>query len=233
MNAEASIKSTNKLNKAMFTALIVAGLALFVFTFIQIDHAWVPFLDARFPKVGTSTGLATLWGIASRAVWIVFILPMVILKPGFFGFKVGSTFKHYRMLLVMLAVNCGVIAAYLTLTGGTPYSGNQWAITEVITVPVVEESIWRGLVFVLLLSGFQMIYSAKTSARLSVVLCGLVFGALHLNNLYAGVPLQFVLIQSLSAMLWGVMYSIARLKTDSVYPAMFLHAAMNLVVILF
>lgn len=233
MNYETMITPTNRPNKVMFTALIVIGMVLFVFVFIQVDHAWFRFLDARFPNVGTSTGLGTLWGIASRAVWIVFILPMVILKPGFFGFKVGSTFKHYRMLLVMLAVNCGVIAAYLTLTGGTPYSGNQWAITEFVTVPVVEESIWRGLVFTLLFAGFQKIYSAKSSASLSVVLCGLVFGAMHLNNLYAGVPFQFVLIQSLSAMLWGVMYSIARLKTDSVYPSMVLHAAMNLVVILF
>jgi membrane protease YdiL (CAAX protease family) len=49
----------------------------------------------------------------------------------------------------------------------------------------------------------------------------------------AGVPVLFVLIQVLNAIIWGVVYGYARAATGSVYPPMLLHAAMNLVVILF
>lgn len=43
----------------------------------------------------------------------------------------------------MLVVNCGVVGGYLTLTAGpTPFSGDQWLLTEVVTVPVVEETMW-------------------------------------------------------------------------------------------
>jgi membrane protease YdiL (CAAX protease family) len=56
---------------------------------------------------------------------------------------------------------------------------------------------------------------------------------MYVKNVVAGVPLEFVAIQSLSAAIWGVMYGYARAKTESIYPPIFLHAAMNLVVVLF
>lgn len=47
----------------------------------------------------------------------------------------------------MLLVNCGVVVGYLLLTqSSTPYNGNQWLVTEMVTVPVVEETFWRGFV---------------------------------------------------------------------------------------
>ena len=70
------------------------------------------------------------------------------------------------MLLIMLLVNCGVIAAYLWLTGSTtPYSGNQWLVTEIIIVPIVEETFWRGIVFTVLLLMLRRLYPENTSNR--------------------------------------------------------------------
>ena len=64
----------------------------------------------------------------------------------------------------MAAVNCGVIAAYLILTSSTtPYSGNQWLATEVIIVPLVEETFWRGIVFSLVLLLSRKYLPEKTS----------------------------------------------------------------------
>ena len=146
----------------------------------------------------------------------------------------GQTAKHWRMLLVMLAVNCGVIGAYLWLTrSSTPYSGNQWLLTEAVTVPVVEEMIWRGLVFTALLLLSRKFFSESASQTLAIWLSGLSFGLVHAVNGLAGVPLAFVAVQTLNAMVWGVMYGYARSKTESLFPPMLLHAAMNLVVVLF
>jgi len=220
--------------KLFFTITILLGLAVFIVLFVLVDHAYFKFADARFPNVGTSVWLANLWGVVSRAYLLVVIIPVVIWRPRLFGFQTGKTGQHWRMLLVMLIANCGVIAAYLLLTGSTtPYSGNQWLVTETITVPLVEEITWRGLVFAALLWAFRKLTSENTSTVLAVWLSGIAFGLLHANNLNAGVPIQFVAIQVLNATVLGVVYGYARAKTRSIYPPILLHAAMNLVVILF
>ncbi len=225
-----SATDTHWLQTGLVMLALVAGVALF----ILVDLAYFRFADARFPHVGESTALANLWGVVSRAHWLAVLIPIALWKPGWLALRVGSIRQHARMLLMMLLANCGVIAAYLWLTNsGTPYSGNQWLLTEVVTVPVVEELFWRGLVFTMLLAAFRRIQPETTALRLTVWSSGIAFGLLHANNLFAGVALPFVAIQCLNASIWGVVYGYARAKTDSVYPAMLLHAAMNLVVILF
>lgn len=214
--------------------LVFLGLLVFCALFLVLDNIYFRYVDARFPSVGTSVGLATTWGIVQRAHLLIFIIPLVLWRPRQLGFQIGKISQHLRMLLIMLLLNCGVIATYLWLTGSsTPYSGNIWFITEVVTVPFVEESFWRGIVFMILQFVFTRLYTENTGNHLAVWLSGLSFGLMHGNNLLAGVPLAFVTIQVLNATLWGVVYGYARCKTKSVYPAMFLHAAMNLVVIVF
>ena len=192
------------------------------------------FANARFPNVGSSVWLATLWGVVSRAHLVVLAAPFVVLHAREMGFRVGQTTQHLRMLLIMLLANCGVVGAYLGLTGsGTPYSGDQWLLTEVITVPVVEETIWRGLVFAGVLRVLGPSAAPGLRLHLPAWASGVSFGVLHAANALAGVPWEFALIQALNATVWGVVYGYARAKTGSVYPPMLLHAAMNLTVVLF
>ena len=233
INYAAASKSIPGSRSLLFLMLIFLGLAAFVAIFLVVDGAYFKFTNAWFPNVGTSAWLAFLWGVVSRAHLLILLLPLVIWRPQLFGFQAGKVWQQRRMLLIMLLANCGVIASYLWLTGGTPYSGNQWLVTEVIIVPLVEEVLWRGLVFLILNQALLRLYPDKTSTNLAVWLSGLAFGLLHANNLIAGVPIQFVAIQTLNATVWGIMYGYARAKTESIYPAIFLHAAMNLVVVLF
>ena len=173
-------------------------------------------------------------GVVSRAHLLVVLIPLVIWRPRWFGFQIGKIWKHRQMLLIMLLANCGIIAAYLWLTGSTtPYSANQWLATEVITVPVIEELFWRGLVFSTILFTLQRVYPQTASEHLAVWFSGVAFGLLHANNIFAGVPVMFLAIQVLNATISGVVYGYARAKTGSIYPSILLHAAMNLVVILF
>ncbi len=201
--------------------------------FLLVDQAYYRFLSSRFPEVGASAWRATLFGVLSRVHVIILVLPFVLWRPRQLGFQIGKTRQHWRMLLLMLIANCGIIGAYLWLSdGGTPYSGNQWLVTEVVTVPIVEESVWRGLVFTALLLAFGRLYPGRVAGHLAVWLSGLAFGLLHAGNALAGVPIAFVGVQVLNATLWGVVYGYARARTESIYPPMLLHAAMNLVVIL-
>jgi membrane protease YdiL (CAAX protease family) len=213
---------------------IMLGLAAFGAPFVVIDQAYYTFASARFPPVGASTWLATLWGLVSRAHLLAVLIPLAIWRPAWLGLRGFDLRRHGCMLLLMLAANVGVIAAYLWLTGSsTPYSANQWFLTEVVSVPLVEETFWRGIVFAVVLALSLRFYSEKTSLTLTVWSTGLVFGALHAANALAGVPLAFAALQALNAAVWGVVYGYARARTGSVYPPILLHAAMNLVVVLF
>lgn len=217
----------------MWTALLLVGLVLFSLVFAWLDQGYYRFLSARFPNAGTSSLRATLFGVASRAHVILVLLPFVLWRPRLLGFQVGRTRQHGRMLLLMLLANCGIVAGYLWLSGSaTPYSGNQWLVTEVVIVPLVEETMWRGLVFAVLLLALRRLYTGNQAAHLAVWLSGLAFGLLHAGNALAGVPAAFVVIQVLNASIWGVVYGYARARTDSLYPPILLHAAMNLVVVL-
>jgi membrane protease YdiL (CAAX protease family) len=224
----------SKASTFLYTILIVLGLVIFIAIFVLVDNVYFKFANARFPNVGSSAWLATWWGVVSRAHLLILIVPLILWRPRLFGFQMGKTRRYWRMILIMLLANCGIIAAYLWLTGSsTPYSGNQWIVTEVVIVPFVEETVWRGIVFTILLLAMRKLYSENKSNHLAVWLSGLAFGLLHANNILAGVPAAFVAIQVLNATIWGVVYGYARAKTESLYPSMLLHAAMNFVVVLF
>jgi membrane protease YdiL (CAAX protease family) len=142
--------------------------------------------------------------------------------------------SRWRFVLSIIIINCIVVGAFLLLSGSsTPYSGNQWLFTEIVIVPLVEELFWRGLVFSLLLVLLEKNLSKSLSLGLTVWLSGIAFGLMHAGNALAGVPLQFVAIQTLNAVIWGVVYGYARAKTDSVFPSILSHAAMNLIVVMF
>jgi membrane protease YdiL (CAAX protease family) len=216
------------------TLLVGLGVIAFSLAFVLLDGAYYRLAAPRFPAVGQSAWLATLWGVVSRAHLLALLVPLGLWRPRLLGFQVGGTWQHWRWLLGLLLVNCGVIAAYLWLArSSTPYSGNQWLVTEVITVPLVEETLWRGLVFAVVLGALRRWHAPAASRHLAVWFSGLAFGLLHAANLLAGVPATFVAFQTLNAVVWGVAYGYARARTGSVYPPMLLHGAMNLVVVLF
>ncbi len=214
--------------------LISIGLLAFCALFLIIDQSYFRFVSSFFPNVGTSFWLATAWGIVSRGPWILTIIILACIRPLLLGLQAGEMKSCWRFVLAIIVANCVVVGAFLLLSGsGTPYSGNQWLFTEMITVPLVEELFWRGLVFSLLFALLQKSLSKSLSLTLTVWLSGIAFGLLHAGNALAGVPLQFVAIQTLNAVVWGVVYGYARAKTDSVYPSILAHAAMNLLVVTF
>ena len=231
--ASSETENTDTRSRFLSTSLIILALTAFCALFVFADQGFNRFINQHFPPVGESTVLANTYGLASRLHLLIPAALLVLWRPRLFGFQVGSTFKNWKLILLLLAINCAVIGGYLWQSGGTPYSGDQWLLTEVVTVPVVEETIWRGLVFAALYAALKKTRPDTSALRLTVILSGLAFGLLHAANILAGVPLQFVALQTLNAVVWGLVYGYARARTDSIYPPMLLHAAMNLLVVLF
>jgi membrane protease YdiL (CAAX protease family) len=207
--------------------LLALGFALLI---VFADRFWLQWMAQLFPNA-----VPNWWGLVSRGHMLLLGLMVLVIwrNPGLFGFQIGKMFQSWKMLLILLVLNCGIVGGYLALSGGSPYSDNEWLLTETVWVPIIEELIWRGVVFTLLFTGLQKFYPERTSSTLAVWIGGVVFGLLHANNLLYGVPLVFVAVQTLNAVVWGVAYSYARAKTESIYPPILLHAAMNFIVVLF
>lgn len=215
------------------TVGVIVALAAFSAAFVVLDQAYNRFVDDRLPTVGTSTSLATVYGLVSRLHLIIPLLLLALWRPRLLGFQLGQTRRHWRLLLLFLVANCGIVAGYLVLSGNTtPYSGNQWLFTEVVTVPLVEETMWRGVVFAVLLGTLRRVQPEGTATTYAIWCSALAFGLLHGANALVGVPMVFVAVQVLNATVWGVVYGYARALTGSIYPPIALHAAMNLVVVL-
>jgi membrane protease YdiL (CAAX protease family) len=218
---------------AVGTVGILAALAACTVAFVVLDQAYVRFVDARFPSVGSSASLATLYGVVSRLHLILPLLLVAMWRPRQLGFQLGRTRQHWRLLTILLVANCGIVAGFLLLSGSTtPYSGDQWLVTEVAIVPLVEETMWRGAVLAALLAALLRVQPRAAATTFAVWFSAAAFGLAHGANVLAGVPAGFVAVQVVNAAVWGVAYGYACARTDSIYPPMVLHAAMNLTVVL-
>jgi membrane protease YdiL (CAAX protease family) len=217
-----------KNHKYLYSGLVFLGALAFSAVLAWLNYAYYNWLSPQFE--GSSN--QTVWGVIQRLYLIIPIIAISLWKPRQIGFQIGKTFQHMRMLIIMLVLNVAVILGYKLLAGSTPYSGMDMLVNEVITVPLVEEIVWRGIVFAGLLVVLRRFLSEESSGILAGVYSGICFGLLHSTNALFGYPLEFVALQTLNATVWGVVYGIARAKTDSVYPPILLHAAMNLAVVL-
>lgn len=216
------------MHRYVYAALVLLGAMAFSALFVYVNLAQYNWLSPRFERASSPT----VWGILQRLYLIIPGVVLCLWQPQKIGLQMGRIGQHWRMLLVLLAVNVGMIGGFLLVSGDTPYSGVSMFFNEVVTVPLVEEVMWRGVVFAALAAVLRRAFMPDKSALLAGIFAGVCFGLIHANNALFGYPLAFVALQTVNATVWGIVYGIARARTDSVYPPILMHAAMNLVVVL-
>jgi len=127
---------------------------------------------------------------------------------------------------------------YMTLVGVHLYTGDlragvpdrrlAGAVTlNMLAVGLLEETLFRGVVLQVLLSGWG---DSRWSVAGSLVLSSLLFGLTHMLNLLAGKAVREALEQGLSAFVSGLCYGVLVLWSGSIWPAVALHGAVNAVV---
>ena len=147
--------------------------------------------------------------------------------PRFFGYQVGDIPKHWKLLLGLAIFFTVAPLVYRLVIGATPFGANTWFF-EGVVVPLAEESLFRGILFTLMLWGFSKLFPERTAKSLTLVLSTLVFASAHLNNL-GHYPTGFILFQVGFSLILGFAFGYTLLKTRSIYPAILLHALFNLV----
>lgn len=164
--------------------------------------------------------------IFSDAVILFAAFMPVIWAPKFFGYQLGTISKHWKMLFGTTVFFIGAPLMYRLIMGETPFGANTWFFEGVI-VPLAEEGLMRGILVSMLLWGFGKLYAESTSNWLTIVFSTLIFSTAHLNNL-GDYPTGFILFQVGFSTILGFAFGYTRIKTESIYPAIILHALFNL-----
>jgi membrane protease YdiL (CAAX protease family) len=160
-------------------------------------------------------------------IGIIFIMVLY-----FLGYRDMFKFNQAgKALLVMLpafliSINNFPISAFLN--GRTELNEPVYQIflffIECLSVGFFEEILFRGILLFVLLDIFL---NKKYGVILAVVLSSLIFGSLHIFNLFDGASMSVIIEQIgysfLMGMLWAVMY----LKTKNIWLVMILHATYN------
>lgn len=183
-------------------------------------------VDFRF--MGQDKDVDMIIGSLKRvAMGIIFIMILF-----FLGYKEMFKFKQAgKALLVMLpafliSINNFPISAYLN--GRTELNEPVYRIflffIECLSVGFFEEILFRGIVLFVL---FDIFLDKNNGIILSVVSSSLIFGLLHIFNVFDGASMRVIIEQIgysfLMGMLWAVMY----VKTKNLWLVMLLHATYN------
>ena len=164
--------------------------------------------------------------ILSDGVLLFIACMPVVWAPQFFGYQMGQITRHWKMLLGMAVFFVAAPLLYRLILGETPFGANTWFF-EGVVVPFAEEGLFRGIVLSLLLFGFGKLYPRPAADWLAILFSTLIFSATHLNNL-GEYPTSFILFQVGFSSLLGFAFGYARVKTESIYPAILLHSLFNL-----
>lgn len=97
-------------------------------------------------------------------------------------------------------------------------------VLQCFFVGLFEETAFRGCVFMLMLEKRR---KTRKDIFFSIVLSSLVFGAIHIVNLFAGAGIVPVILQLGYSFLIGAMCAVALLVTKSIWVSVLLHAVFN------
>lgn len=108
----------------------------------------------------------------------------------------------------------------------------QWQTTPVIIVGLLhmlgvgvrEEVIYRGIIA----NSLALKYATeKKGLRLTVIVSALVFGLIHITNIFHGVGLVGLLAQMISAFAGGLMFTAVYLRGGNIWVLMIIHALID------
>jgi membrane protease YdiL (CAAX protease family) len=211
----------NNKNYLLFAALYCLWGVILVWGVIFANNTVYEALSRHNPDMNKYVN-----DIFSDAVLLFVAFMPVIWAPKFFGYQPGAISKHWKMLIGMAAFFLCAPLLYRLFAGDTPFGANTWFFEGGI-VPLAEEGLMRGILFSMLLEGFRNLFKRSTAGWLTIIISTLIFSTAHLNNLGA-YPTGFILFQVGFSTILGLAFGYTRFKTESIYPAILLHALFNL-----
>lgn len=186
-----------------------------------MSAAWFLVSTALVLLVGA---LAPDTDMFQRAFWpLVVLTGMVLATVAWLGWwrEVGinppSEWRHARLLLIPLVIVLLPLAGGITLPEPSVLA---LLVAGYLLTGVAEETFSRGIVMRVL----QPLGSVR-----SVVIMAVLFGILHLGNVFLRDNVAIVVAQAFGAFTFAIGYGALRLRTGTIVPLMALHFGHDLV----
>lgn len=95
---------------------------------------------------------------------------------------------------------------------------------ESLSVGFFEEIIFRGMILVYLLNKLK---DEKNGVMISIILSSVIFGFIHVINIFNGASVNSTMLQIGYSFLVGMMWAVLFIKTGNLWLTMLLHATFN------
>ena len=166
--------------------------------------------------------------LGDESVWMFAVLAVIAAAATLFIRRHGLEAKYgldrwptdlgrYWYFIPMLVLMTG------NLWGGFgiayPGLGQLWAVLSMLLIGYVEEVIFRGFLFKMMLR--------KNGERPAIIVSSVTFGIGHLVNLLAGQASLESVIQVFFAIAWGFIFTMVFYKCGSLWPCIIVHALVD------
>ena len=210
--------SSSKQNKRTYVILfaIFAALLLIVELF-------------NFRHSGSTLEYRLVYGIFAR----LFGAAICIVLMSYCSYSYLFSFKGIDTKGILLILPCVLIAVnnfpfVPVLSSGVEFSAKWYLVllyaVECFLVGLFEETAFRGCVFMLVL---EKRHKTKKDIFFSIIFSSLIFGAIHIVNLFAGSGIVPVILQLGYSFLIGSMCAVILLVTKNIWFSVVIHALFN------
>lgn len=209
------ILQTNKNISNIIIASIVLAMILLQFIGMQIDTTTYPnrvYIDGGSRLLGGLFFITLLYrlGYSFLSHSDPLLKSLIVILPG-----------------LIIALNNFPLIAYLNdLTTITePQSYIVPFVLEALSIGFFEEIVFRGVILMVLLERLE---EEEHGIFKAVVISSILFGMIHLLNLFAGAAIWPTMQQVGYSFLMGLLWAVVYLKTKNLWLSMGLHALYNM-----
>ena len=177
-------------------------------------------------------GKYIIYAVSEFVVFVFAIVLLIIRKKWYIFKKKKINFgESIKLCLPILVLSVIIALANATELIGTNVNVNNLIslVIYVVLIGFFEEIFFRGIIENELLEKYS---NNKKEILISIIISGVVFGAVHLTNLLAGQDLLTTMMQFVQTTAIGILFGMVYYKTRNIWAMIFLHSFYDFSVLL-
>lgn len=175
-------------------------------------------------------GKYNIYTITELSVFICSLVFLIITKKLHIFKSHNLSFKEsLKLCTPIIVVTCLVLFTNIVSIDNLNMENFLSLITYTIFVGLFEEIFFRGIIEEELLENYS---NNDKEVITSILISGLIFGAIHLTNLLMGQDLLSTLIQFIQTSAIGILFGTIYYKTRNIWSLIFLHGFYDFAVLL-
>ena len=187
---------------------------------------------ASFIYSSINYGKYIIYAVSEFVVCLLALIFIFIKRKWYIFKKSNISFKDsLKLCMPIVVISLILLLINLTNLYGSNFNINNFLslIVYVILIGFFEEVFFRGIIENELLENYS---STKKEVITSIVISGIIFGAVHLTNLLAGQDFYSTIFQFIQTSAIGILFGTIYYKTRNIWSLIFLHSFYDFAVLL-